>query len=148
MKIQAECVIPASKEKCFEAFSDLNGLADKVTAITGIEVLTPGEIGVGTKFKETRVMFGKESSEVMEITLFERGSHIREEAYSSGMHYISDWKFTESNGQTTFSITFNTQAETFLAKLASPMFVVMSGSLKKAFVADMDDIKKVICERE
>ena len=146
MKIQAECIIPASKAKCFEAFSDLNSLADKVTAITEIELLTHGEIGVGTKFKETRVMFGKESSEVMEITLFDRDSHIREEAHSCGMHYISDWKFTESEGQTSVSISFNIQAQTILAKLMKPMFLFMSGSLKKAFITDMEDMKKAICE--
>ncbi len=147
MKIQAECKIPASKSKCFEAFSDLNNLSDKVTAITQIELLTPGEIGVGTKFKETRVMFGKESSEVMDITLFEPDSHIREEAHSSDIHYISDWKFTESDGQTTVSITFNVQAQTIIGKLMSLMFLFISGSLKKAFERDMEDMKKAICEK-
>jgi len=146
MKIEAVCIIPAPKAKCFEAFSDLNGLADLVSAITEIKILTPGEIGVGTKFRETRVMFGKESSEVMEITLFERGSHIREEAFSGGMHYISDWRFTESDGQTSVSITFCIQAQTFLAKLMKPMFLFMSGSFKKAFVTDMEEMKKAICE--
>jgi ribosome-associated toxin RatA of RatAB toxin-antitoxin module len=146
MIIQAECVIPASQSKCFEAFSDLNSLADKVAAIKKIEILTSGSIGVGTKFKETRVMFGKESSEVMEITLFEPSSHIREEAHSSGMHYVSDWKFTEMDGQTRVSITFKIKAETILAKLMTPIFYFMAGSLKKAFVTDMEDMSKGICE--
>jgi hypothetical protein len=146
MKIQVECNIPASKSKCFEAFSDLNNLADKVTAITKIELLAPGEIGVGTKFKETRVMFGKESSEVMEITLFEPNSHIREEAFAGGVHYISDWKFTESNEITTVSITFNIQYQTILARLMSVVFFFISGTMKKAFVTDMEEMKKAICE--
>ncbi|MAZ49412.1 MAG: hypothetical protein CME65_12705 [Halobacteriovoraceae bacterium] len=146
MQIQAECKIPASKTKCFEAFSDLNNLADKVTAITEIELLTQGPIGVGTKFKETRIMFGKASSEVMEITLFEPGAHIREEAYSGGMHYVSDWKFTEVEGETLVSITFSIKPQTFLAKLYGPLFLFMSASMKKAFITDMSEMRKAICK--
>lgn len=146
MQIQAESIIPASKSKCFEAFSDLATLSEKVKAITKIEILTSGNIGVGTKFKETRVMFGKESSEVMEITMFEPDSHIREEAHSGGMHYISDWRFEEKDGRTLVSITFNTKAETTIAKIMSPLFFFMAGSLKKAFVTDLADMKTAICK--
>ncbi|NQY99895.1 MAG: SRPBCC family protein [Bdellovibrionales bacterium] len=145
MKIEAECKIPASQAECFKAFADLESLAAKVDAIQKIELLTTGEIGVGSKFKETRVMFGKESSEIMEITLFEPHTHIREEAHSGGSHYTSDWRFTESDGQTSVTITFNIQPETLVAKLLSPVFFLMAGSLKKAFVADMADIKRAIC---
>lgn len=144
MIIKAQCSFPVSKEVCFEAFSDLNNLADKVAAITKIEVLTSGEIGVGTKFKETRVMFGKESSETMEITLFEPHSHFREEAFSNGMHYTTDWKFTDSNEETVVSIAFHIKPQTLIARMISPMFRLMSGSLKKAFVADLADMKKAI----
>ena len=148
MLIQAECLIPAPKSKCFTAFSDLNRLSEFVTAITKIEILTPGEIGVGTKFKESRVMFGKESSEIMEITLFDIDSHIREEAHASGVHYISDWTFSESNGQTKVHITFNIKAKTLLAKLMMPMFYCLASSLRKAFITDMEDMKKAILKQE
>ena len=146
MIIEAECKIPAPKAKCFEAFSDLLHLADKVNSIVEIDVLTSGEIGLGTKFKETRVMFGSKSSEVMEITIFEPDSHIREEARSGGVHYISDWMFTESNGDTSVTISFNIQAETFKGKLTSSIFFFLKSALKNAFLTDMNDMKKAICE--
>ncbi len=145
MQIYAECKIPASINTCFEAFSDLNKLPEKVTAITQIELLTSGAIGVGTKFKETRIMFGNESSEVMEITIFEPNSHIREEAYSNGFHYISDWRFVESEGKTKVSITFNISYQTILSKLLSPLFFIFSGTFKKAFMTDMEEMKTAIC---
>lgn len=145
MKIQVECRIPAPKSICFKAFTDLNALADKVTAITKIEILTSGKIGVGTKFKESRVMFGKESSEVMEITTFENDSHFREEAYSGGVRYISDWNFSELNGETLVTITFKIKYETFLSKMMSPIFFFLSGSFRKAFDTDLEEMKISIC---
>ena len=142
MKIQAQCQISAPKDEVFKAFSDLNNLEKNVQAITKVEILSSGEeIGVGTKFKETRVMFGKEASEVMEITQFSPSNHIREEAESSGMHYISDWSFSEENGQTRVTINFSGQAKSFLAKIISPLFFFMAGSMKKAFESDMNDLK-------
>ncbi|TCS35673.1 SRPBCC family protein [Reinekea marinisedimentorum] len=142
MKIQAQCQINAPKDEVFKAFSDLSNLEHNVQAITKVEILTSAEeIGVGTKFKETRVMFGKEASEVMEITGFSPSDHIREEAHSNGMHYISDWRFSEDNGQTKVTIDFSGQANSFFAKVTSALFFFMAGSMKKAFEKDMNDLK-------
>lgn len=89
-------------------------------------------------------MLGNESSEVMEITVFDRNSHIREEALSGGIQYISDWKFTESDKNTVVSIDFSIQGKTFFAKLMCPLFILMSGIFKKAFMTDMEEVKQSI----
>jgi len=141
MKITTDCQINAPVAEVFEMFSDLQQLEEHVQAITRIELLTSGPVGVGTKFKETRVMFGKESSEVMEISRFSPPEHLREEAHSHGMHYVSDWTFQEENGLTTVTITFRGQAQTLTAKLMGLMFSFMAGSMKKAFQNDMNDLK-------
>lgn len=144
MKISASCEITAPKAEVFQVFSDLRALPQNVEAITKIEILTSGDIGLGTRFKETRVMFGKEASEVMEITAFSPPDKLQEEARSSGMHYVSVWSFSESNGVTTVNIDFSGKAETFVAKVLSLIFSFMAGSMKKAFLADMNDLKKVL----
>ena len=144
MKIHAECEIRAPKEKVFRVFSDLENLSKNVQAITHVEVLTPGEFGVGTRFKETRVMFGKETSEVMEVRAYSPPDSFEEEARSGGLHYVSLWRFAEKDGVTTVSIDFSGTAETFTAKILSILFSFMAGSMKKAFLADMDDLKKIL----
>lgn len=78
MKIQASCEIAAPRSEVFAAFADLTNLENTVKAITQVELLTEGPIGVGTRFKETRVMFGKEASEIMEITQFKPHELIEE----------------------------------------------------------------------
>ncbi len=144
MKINVDCEIAAPKEKVFEVFSDLEGLAKNVTAITKMETLTEGEIGVGTRFKETRVMFGSESSEEMEIVEFVPNERIKEEARSGGAHYISEWSFSERKGVTTVSVEFSATAISLWGNLMSPLLFFMAGSMKKAFLTDMEELKKVI----
>jgi len=149
MKVEASCQINAPQEKVFQVFTDLESLPTNVTAITKIEILTPGEkgcneIGKGTKFKETRVMFGKEADETMEITEFTPPSYLREEAWSGGMHYISEWSFKEIDGTTTVTINFSGKANSILGKIFSPLFFFMAGSMKKAFLTDMNELKAVI----
>lgn len=142
MRIEASCRIKAPKSKCFEVFSDLKNLPNIVTAIKQIEILTDGDIGKGTKFKETRVMFGSESSEVMEIVAFEPPNYLREEAHSNGLHYISEWTFSEDNGETLVGVSLTIVAKSFTGNFMKLLFFFLKGTMKKAFLTDMEEIKK------
>ena len=144
MRVSASCQIRAPQAKVFEAFSDLEALPKHVKAIAKVELLTPGEVGVGTRFRETRVMFGSEQTETMEVTAFAPPDSLREEARSGGMHYVSLWRFTEVDGVTTVSIDFVGTPERFLARAMNVVFSLMTGSMKKAFLADMSDLKAVL----
>jgi hypothetical protein len=144
MKVKANCTINAKKDEVFNAFSDLKNLANNVEAIISIELLTPGEIGIGSKFKETRVMFGKESSETMEITQFSPPDYFKEEAQSNGMHYVTEWRFIGEDNNTTVSIDFSGTPITLSARILNILFSFMAGGMKKAFLADMADLKKML----
>lgn len=144
MKVKANCTINATKDEVFNAFSDLKNLANNVRAIKSIELLTPGDLGIGSKFKETRVMFGKESSETMEITQFSPPDYFKEEAQSNGMHYVTEWRFISEGKKTTVSIDFSGKATTSTARLLNVLFWFMTSGMKKAFLADMDDLKKML----
>lgn len=86
-------------------------------------------------------MFGKESSEVMEITEYIPSEKLVEEANSNGMHYITEWNFSEEKGNTTVSVNFTGKAKTIPAKLLNLLFLFMAGSMKKAFLTDMEELK-------
>ena len=144
MKIKVSGQIKADNDKVFQAFTDLSNLEHNVEAIKGIEILTDGEIGIGTKFKETRVMFGQESSETMEITEYRPFEYFREEAKSGGMHYVTEWRFDGNENETMVSITFSATPTTFSARLMNLVFILLAGSMKKAFLKDMADLRKVL----
>lgn len=144
MKVTANCTINASKIEVFNAFSDLDNLANTVQAIKNIKVVTPGDVGIGTKFIETRIMFGKESSETMEVTEFSSPDYFKEEAKSNGMQYTTEWSFIEKDDKTEVSIVFTGTPLTLKAKILNGLFSLMAGGMKKAFLADMDDLKKLL----
>ena len=74
--------VQAPPEATFDAFTDLRSAPDRIEAITALEVLGDGPVGVGTRFRETRVVFKREATEEMEITAFDRPNSYAVEAES------------------------------------------------------------------
>ncbi|HVK71263.1 MAG TPA: SRPBCC family protein [Polyangium sp.] len=60
--------IDAPPERVFEAMTHPEGFGDWMQGFVRAERLTPGAFGVGTEFRETRKMFGKEATEHFEVT--------------------------------------------------------------------------------
>jgi uncharacterized protein YndB with AHSA1/START domain len=60
----------------FEALTDLDTAGQWMPNFAHVEKLTPGPFGVGTEWRETRKMSGKESTEHFRVTRFERPSRI------------------------------------------------------------------------
>lgn len=144
MELSVSIDINAPKENVWAIISDIENSANVITAITSISVLNKGETGlVGFKWKETRLMFGKEAEETMWITESVENEYYKTRAESHGSIYITKLSLKESDNITTFDMSFEGQAVSFGAKL---MYGVMGwmfvGSMKKALMQDLNDIKK------
>ena len=50
-------------DRVFEVFSDIPRSHEMVDQIVRIEMLTDGPVGVGTRWRETRMMFKREATE-------------------------------------------------------------------------------------
>lgn len=135
--------IEAPVDRVFALFADFHHLAQHIDGIVRSEVLTDGPVGVGTRFRETRVMYGKEATEEMEVTRFEPGESYRVEARSHGAHYISDFRFEPQSDATRVSMTFEVIPESLLARLFSFLSGAMLKSVAKACQQDMQDLKRV-----
>src|SRR5947209_2260758 len=85
--------IAAPVDRVFVLSTDLEGWPGHIKGIKKIEKLTPGPVGVGTRFRETRIMFGKEATEEMEFTRFEPNSAYAIGCASGGMSYLSTFTF-------------------------------------------------------
>ena len=140
--VTIEVDINASPERAFEVFTGLRRIDDIVQAIVKMEVLTDGPIGVGTRFRETRVMMGKSATEEMEITQFEPSTLFVHEAKSHGCHYISTYRFETVGDGTRVLLTFEGKALTFMAKVMSAALGwMMTGAIRKCVAADFSDLK-------
>jgi len=139
--ISCSAQIKAPQARVFEAFTDLENAPSRIEGIQKLELLTPGPVGKGTRFRETRIMFKKEATEDMEFTQFNPPESYVVEAESHGSHYTSTFTFKPNGEGTEVAMTFEAKPLTFMAKIFSVMFFFMKGSLKKCLVDDMNDLK-------
>ncbi|RSS32895.1 SRPBCC family protein [Streptomyces sp. WAC08241] len=86
--------VAASPGRVWEAITDLPGLPRVLTGVRKVEVLTPGGFGVGTRWRETRRMLGREATEEMTVTACEPPDRYVTVADSHGMHYVSELTLT------------------------------------------------------
>jgi carbon monoxide dehydrogenase subunit G len=143
MKIVCSEHINAPVEKVFAVASDVEHATEVISAITKMEVLTAGPVGVGTRFRETRVMFGKEATEEMEFTAFDPPRSYTLVADSHGCHYVSTFRFTPEGAGTRVDFEFTGDAHSFGAKVMSAvMGPLMKGTMRKMLAKDLLELKR------
>ncbi len=146
MKIETSLRIDASKEAIWKVVSDIKQSDKTVSAIMKIEVLEEGKEGLlGFKWRETRMMFGKEATEVMWITHVEENKYYQTRAESHGAIYYSSVGIEEKEDHCLLTMGFDAESVSFMAKVMNVLFSgMMKKSMIKAFNEDMEDIKKVV----
>ena len=140
--------VSGSPEEVFSIYADLGNAAERISGITRVEILDEGPVGVGTRFRETRVMMGREATEEMEVTAFEPPSSYTVECLSHGTHYVSVFTFEDAGeGETDVTVRFDAFPRSFLAKLLSPLGALMMGTVRKCTQGDLDDLAAYAAEQ-
>jgi carbon monoxide dehydrogenase subunit G len=136
--------IEAPIDTVFEAATDIPSWADRISGIQSVELLTDGPVGVGTKFRETRIMFGREATEEMEITGFDAPRSYTTEADSHGCHYVTKMTFEPSGSGTDVQMSFNAEPQTMFAKTMAAVMKPMIGKMRDMIGKDLDELKAAI----
>lgn len=146
--------IDATQEAVFAAAGNFPDAAAFISAIDSVEMLTPAKdglpIGVGTSFKETRTMFGKQATETMEVTEFDPPRAYTLSALSCGVQYHSRVTVLEEQpgtggGGCRLSYDIKGTPVSLFAKIVGPiMGVMMKGAMRKAMEKDLADIKNYV----
>jgi carbon monoxide dehydrogenase subunit G len=126
--ITVEQSIRATPERVFDLSTNVHEWADMVPAITRVEVLTDGPVGLGTRFRETRTMFGKQATEEMEFVEFERPRRYALGAESHGCRYHTSFDVVPEGDGCRLVMSFSGEPQTLAAKL---MAVVMKPMMRK-----------------
>jgi len=142
IKIQKH--VDAPLDKVFAEATDLTKWAERMSGIRRVELLTDGPVGVGTRFRETRVMFGHEATEEMEITGFDAPHSYTVEAESHGCRYRTDMSFKQNGNGTDLEMSFQAEPQTFLAKTMATMMKGMISKVGEACSKDLDELKAAI----
>jgi carbon monoxide dehydrogenase subunit G len=139
--------VSAPIERVFEVFTDLDKAVERIPDIVALEVLSEGPFRVGTRWRETRVMFKKEATEEMWVTGCDPPKSYTVDAESHGMRYSTLFSFAADGDGTKVSWDFSGTALTLGAKVMSPILnVLMRGTMKKCMLRDLEALRDV-CER-
>ena len=130
-------------ENVWKAITDFKNCSNYIESIVKVEVLNePKDTLLDFKWKETRVMFGKEAVETMWITDFKENEFYQTRAESHGSIYISKFTVEPVEDRTKLTMNFSGEAQTFFVKLMSKaMGFMMKGAMKKAVMKDLVNIK-------
>lgn len=143
MQMHASHSSSATPERVWSVLTDLEGSPGRISGILSVERLDDGsEFGVGTKWKETRVMFGREASEVMEVTSVEPGSSYTVESDGKGAKYVSTMAVAPSaEGGSTVSMSFGGEPTGLVSRiLSATLGKLAAGATRKMIEQDLKDI--------
>lgn len=133
--------------RVFDVFTDLGSASRNLSGIKQLEIIEGSErMEVGTRWRETRAMMGKDSTETMWVTELTPNKSYSVDAESHGTKYHSMFTFEEIGGATEVTWTFEGKPQTSSAKLISVLGFLFVGSLKKMMAQDLQELK-AICEK-
>jgi uncharacterized protein YndB with AHSA1/START domain len=76
ISFSVEQFMDAPPDQVFDAMADLDGAKHWMPGLVSLDRLDAGALGPGSRWKETRKVFGKEAFEVFEVTEFVRPSRL------------------------------------------------------------------------
>ena len=135
--------INAPLEKVFKTISDASEFSNAVPHILEVEFLSEIHEGLGTKFKETRLMNKRKASTILEVTEYHLNERIRFISEAGGTTW--DSLFTAKQEKNHIALTLEMQAipHNFFARILNRF---IKGMLEKALNDDLHSVK-TFCEK-
>jgi len=135
--------INAPIDSVFKTVADIKQFSQANPKIVNVEFLSDLKSGVGTRFRETRLMNGHKATTELEVTEFVENERVRLVADSGGTIWDTVFTVKPEHGQTVLTMTMDANAYKLLSKVMNRL---IGGMIKKAVEQDMDAVKKY-CEK-
>ena len=136
--------VGAAPETVFSTVSDISNYSAAVPHLVRVEFLTDQKVGVGARFRETRLMRGKEATTEIEVTEFVANERVRMVSDEGGTVWDTVFTVTplDEGGGTRLDMVMDARPYRILSRLMVPL---IKGVVAKAIAADMDAVK-AYCE--
>jgi len=134
--------IAASADQVFDTVAHIEGFRNAVPHITNVEFLTEQTRGVGTRFRETRLMRGREATTELEVTEYEPPQRVRMVSDAGGTIWDTVFTVIDTGSATQLDMVMDARPHKLLARVVTPLISRMVG---KAVESDMDAVKNY-CE--
>lgn len=135
--------LSAPPEAVWAVLTDLEHAPETLRAVTKVELLTPGPYGVGTRWRETRQMWGREATEEIWVTASEAPSRTVVEANPGKTRYTTTFTLRPAGSGTQLDVRFTARTlrpkpwERVLWKLFGPLG---ARATRKVLQKDLEDI--------
>lgn len=136
--------IEAPIAKVFQTLAQVEHFSQAVPGITNVEFLTEQKYGVGTRFRETRMMNGKAAATDLEVTELSENESVRMVSLAGGATWDTLFTVRATSDGTHMEMNMTASAYQFAAQLMLPVIMPI---VSKAIESDMDAVKQY-CERE
>lgn len=142
-EVVATTKVNAPPDRVFDVFTDFENAAENVSGIKRLDLLSKGPLGKGSRFRQTRVLSGREETEEMEVTDFRPGESYSVGGESHGARYAGTLKVKPDGTGSKVEMRFTITPVSVFAKLMDFVAHGMIDSFKKAIQQDLEDLKKV-----
>ena len=136
--------IEAPADRVFAAVSDLAGAPKRIRGIRRVEIVTPGPLRVGSRFRSTRAMMGRESTEEMAVTSLEPGRRFGFGGESCGCSIECTYLVTPAGAATDLEMRIDWRPLTAFARVLAFLTKPLMSLCMKATERDLDDLKASI----
>jgi carbon monoxide dehydrogenase subunit G len=146
IRFEVKRTFQVSGQQAYIALLDLDSAKHWMKGLVGIERLDEGPIQVGSQWKETRKMFGKEASEHFEvIELHEPDKIVLRVDGTKGTtgkgEYLFTYSITSSGNHSEVTLQGEIKGLTGFTKLLGKL---IAGTFKKACAKDLDALKSYL----
>lgn len=129
--------VAAAPERVFAIASDIDGSPKMQPKILSVEMLTPGPMRAGTKWREKRKIGSGTAEAMIEVTGFEPGKRYEFASMSKGPGFTGEISVAAQGSGTLLSMTMRPMG--FGSKI---ILWMMGGALKKELMDDLQCIKR------
>lgn len=144
-EISVRRTIEASPERVWDVVTDLDNAHQTLTGVVSVQRMTDGPYAVGTRWQETRKMFGKEATEEMWVAESDPHRRTVVRAESGGADYLTEFTLmpVDEGARTELSVRFDAElaAPSGLQKVRTKVFGGLAAkATRKALEQDLADI--------
>lgn len=140
--MQVSISVDAPVQTVWDVLTDLDAASETIDAIVSIERLGGPEFGIGTRWRETRSMFGRTAAEEMEIVDVQAPTSYTVAAESHGARYRTVMSVTPEGAASVLSMSFEGEPTTMMARIVSKITgPLVNSAMRKALMADLADLK-------
>jgi carbon monoxide dehydrogenase subunit G len=136
--------VEAQVEQVFKVFTDIEHVPDRVSGIKKVEMLTPGVVHLGSRWRETRELLGRDDSAEMEITAFERNKTYTITHHKAGVRLDTTFYFEPEGTGTKVSVEFELDGGGVPPGLLAPLGWAIEGKVQRVLSHDLADLKQSV----